>query len=124
MHPMYHLLPLLVERGELSPLHQRLLLDPLPDEELYDLDNDPHEMVNLAGNPAYDEVKGNLSHSLKKWIVSSGDRGFEELSEEHVQFFIEYGKTSRKKHALRIERLADEVRESVMRESPSAVGQE
>ena len=44
-------------------------------EELYDLENDPHEIHNLAEDPAYAAVlKQHRSH-LQKWIEETGDQG-------------------------------------------------
>lgn len=35
--------------------------------ELYDLKNDPHELVNLCNDPAYAEIQQKLSHQLAVW---------------------------------------------------------
>ena len=42
-------------------------------EELYDLKNDPEEIVNLAGNAAYAQVKADLLSTLNTWIEENGD---------------------------------------------------
>jgi len=42
-------------------------------EELYDLKNDPHELVNLAGSPKYAKVQKELSAALDKWIRDNND---------------------------------------------------
>jgi len=44
-------------------------------EELYDLENDPHEINNLAGNPDYSEELQQHREILEKWIAETGDRG-------------------------------------------------
>lgn len=50
-------------------------------EELYDLTNDPHELKNLATDPAYaDELKQHRE-MLANWIEETGDRGQEPESE-------------------------------------------
>ncbi len=46
-----------------------------PEEELYDLAADPHEMINLADNPAYAQQLGQLRSELDDWIVETGDKG-------------------------------------------------
>jgi len=39
--------------SELDSLQHALYFEPRPEEELYDLDNDPYELNNLAGSPQY-----------------------------------------------------------------------
>lgn len=40
---------------------------------LYDLKNDPHELNNLAGDPAYADVRAELAVKLKKWMRVAGE---------------------------------------------------
>jgi len=62
------------QAGRLSPLHQRLLFPPSrPLAELYDLENDPHELNNLAGQPATKEIETKLRIELANWMVAEGD---------------------------------------------------
>jgi choline-sulfatase len=42
-------------------------------EELYDLKNDPEEIVNLAGDAAYADVKADLRSTLDTWIRENED---------------------------------------------------
>jgi len=42
-------------------------------EELYDLQNDPHELVNLAGEAAHAARKKELRAQLDKWIAENDD---------------------------------------------------
>ncbi|MDF1659458.1 MAG: sulfatase [Verrucomicrobiales bacterium] len=46
-----------------------------PKEELYDLAADPHEMKNLADDPAFSEQLSALSNAVDTWIEESGDLG-------------------------------------------------
>ena len=48
-----------------------------PGEELYDIRNDPFEMVNLAENPEYNSIREELRTELNKWMESQGDMGIE-----------------------------------------------
>ncbi|MEK9603541.1 MAG: sulfatase [Flavobacteriaceae bacterium] len=48
-----------------------------PFEELYDLENDPYEKVNLADHNEYYEIKKNLENQLKSWMHQQGDLGIE-----------------------------------------------
>ena len=42
-------------------------------DELYDLQNDPYEMRNLAADPDYEEVKMELIKEMWKWCVETDD---------------------------------------------------
>ncbi|MBM3964138.1 MAG: sulfatase [Planctomycetes bacterium] len=44
-------------------------------EELYDLDVDPHQVTNLAYNPAYQSQRTELGQSLKQWMLDHEDKG-------------------------------------------------
>jgi len=46
-----------------------------PAEELYDLANDPHEINNLAGDPAHAEKLAELKKALFDWQLAIGDLG-------------------------------------------------
>lgn len=47
-----------------------------PIEELYKLTDDPHELVNLADDPAYESIKGKLASRLKQYALETSDLGF------------------------------------------------
>jgi uncharacterized sulfatase len=49
-----------------------------PAEELYDLDADPAELVDLARDPAYADVLERLRPALDGWMAEQGDRGIPE----------------------------------------------
>lgn len=44
-------------------------------EELYDLENDPHETNNLADDPAYKEELNKHRQILNEWILETDDKG-------------------------------------------------
>ena len=46
-----------------------------PPEELYDLENDPHEIHNLAEDSAFQKELDEHRQLLKDWIVETGDQG-------------------------------------------------
>ena len=48
-----------------------------PAEELYNLANDPNEMVNVAEEAAYQAVKKQLQTHLESWIIKQKDTGIE-----------------------------------------------
>jgi arylsulfatase A-like enzyme len=44
-----------------------------PAEELYDLRSDPHQLVNVAGQPAYADRQRELRESVEHWMKDTGD---------------------------------------------------
>lgn len=46
-----------------------------PVEELYDVRADPHEIHNLAGDPAYEEQLLEMRGMLETWMEETGDQG-------------------------------------------------
>ena len=48
-------------------------MSPRPAEELYDVEADPHELVNLAGDPRFAEVLGGMRRALSDWVRETGD---------------------------------------------------
>lgn len=44
-------------------------------EELYDLNNDPHELNNLAGEPSYQDDLARLRAACKAWVNEINDMG-------------------------------------------------
>ena len=46
-----------------------------PEEELYDLERDPFELENRAGDPALGAVKAHLRAELERWMRRQGDAG-------------------------------------------------
>jgi N-sulfoglucosamine sulfohydrolase len=62
------------EAGGLTALHERLYFqNPRPIFELYDLENDPFELTNLAGQPAMKAIEQTLRERLDRWMVREGD---------------------------------------------------
>jgi len=46
-----------------------------PMEELYDLQNDPYELKNLADDSKFASIKKELKKKLKDWVAQQGDEG-------------------------------------------------
>jgi arylsulfatase A-like enzyme len=60
--------------GKLSELHQRLYFqNPRPVFELYDLESDPYQLTNLAGNSDLEATERELVESLDRWMIREGD---------------------------------------------------
>ena len=67
----------------LDTKHSRKLWEPRPFEELYDIQQDPHEQLNLAGNSELMSVKARLANELQTWILRTRDSGFLTEPEMH-----------------------------------------
>ena len=52
---------------------QAQAFDKRQEEELYDLKADPHQLINLALNPEYQEQKKELDSLLETWRQDSND---------------------------------------------------
>jgi arylsulfatase A-like enzyme len=69
-------------RSLLTPLQRALVAPAKPAEELYDLDEDPYEERNLAGEPAHTGTLDRFRAALDGWLVTYGDMG--ELDEDEL----------------------------------------
>lgn len=65
----------LKEAGELTPVQAQWFRDTKPKEELFDLEADPHEIKNLATDPAFKEKLEELSAECDRWVNSFEDTG-------------------------------------------------
>lgn len=63
-------------QGRLEPHRARWFEAPKPPEELYDLEEDPHELRNLAADPAHAGKLGELSAALDEHLLRTRDSGF------------------------------------------------
>ncbi|MFR9582187.1 MAG: sulfatase [Rikenellaceae bacterium] len=63
--------------------------DTRPAEELYDVVNDPHEIVNLATDPRYAKEMDAMRKRLSDWIEESGDRGQYPETKEQLEVVYE-----------------------------------
>ena len=76
----FPVIPLMYElhaKNELTPAQATLMASRLPDEELYDTANDPHEINNLASStdPEHQRVLEELRTELQRWIEETDDQG-------------------------------------------------
>jgi N-sulfoglucosamine sulfohydrolase len=97
-HPIFHLLNIMGVKRMLTPAQEQLL-KPIVREELYDLVNDPFEVVNLAGDGHYEATRKMLADNLAEWIKVSQDRGFDQDSDAIKKHFYDYGVSTMKKGA-------------------------
>lgn len=60
--------------GELNENQLDCFIEPRPAEELYDVENDPFQLNNLAGNTEYENALNEMRKLLDNWIVEFDDK--------------------------------------------------
>lgn len=70
------------DAGELTETQALWFRETRPAEELFDTYNDPHEINNLAGDPAYEEILMELRTACTEWMEEINDLG--ELPEKEL----------------------------------------
>ena len=61
------------DEGRLSPAQADIFIAPRPYEELYDVKNDPDQLLNLASLPRYSEKLNEMRSKIKRWQSETGD---------------------------------------------------
>ncbi len=76
-YPVWNLLKELHAEGKLTPAQAFLCQPTMPPEELYDLQNDPHQIRNLVDSTNPDDVarRTELRRVLEQWIDETDDQG-------------------------------------------------
>ncbi|HZO86299.1 MAG TPA: sulfatase [Verrucomicrobiae bacterium] len=74
-YPVWNLLKELHTAGKLTPEQAALCAPTMPEEELYDLQNDPHEIRNLVKSPEHRKTLERLRGVLDNWIEETNDQG-------------------------------------------------
>lgn len=72
----------LFDAGKLNPA-QAKFWQPKPVEELFDLQNDPSEVVNLAGQPEHIERVKTMRDAVQQWMIDTLDLGLLPEAEMH-----------------------------------------
>lgn len=72
-----------VHREGKDSVQSKKLWSPRPFEELYDIQNDPKELHNIADKAEFREIKNKLSARLKQWSIETRDSGFLTESDMH-----------------------------------------
>jgi len=72
-YPLWTLLPRLQAEGKLTPEQAALCAPTTPPEQLFDLQSDPHQVRNLAGDPKYAEKLTELRAVLDRWMADVKD---------------------------------------------------
>jgi arylsulfatase A-like enzyme len=79
----------LYKDGELDEIQARFISNDRPEEELYDLEKDPYETLNLVNNPDYEQTLEHHRQILNDWIKNSNDNGQYPESEEALRVIYE-----------------------------------
>ncbi|MFX1324286.1 MAG: sulfatase [Promethearchaeota archaeon] len=66
-------LPLDIQRSPSGKFIQETIKKPREEEELYDLENDPHEQANLIKDQAYSKILSELRQKLMDWMIRTQD---------------------------------------------------
>jgi len=72
--PTWRSMEILFARGLLSAGQANCFVAPRAPEELYDVEADPHELRNLAGDPAHAAILREMRRALEAWQRDTGDR--------------------------------------------------
>ncbi len=72
------------DAGQLNEA-QKHFWEPKPAEELYDLEQDPDEVMNLAGSPEHKAIVARMREALKAHLIATRDIGFLPEHEIHAR---------------------------------------
>lgn len=74
-YPVMRLMRRLLAAGKLDSIQAKFMAPTRPAEELYDIQKDPYEINNLAGQPASAAIIDEMRGILQQWIKETGDKG-------------------------------------------------
>ncbi|MGI9545549.1 MAG: sulfatase family protein [Cyclobacteriaceae bacterium] len=74
--------------NKLDSIQDRFFSNERPAEELYNLKEDPFELINLAENSNYSEILTKYATILERWIDETGDRGQYPENEEGLKLML------------------------------------
>jgi len=78
--PTQHSLNLVRDEGRLTPAQADIFIVPRPEEELFDVQKDPLQLLNLVSVPEYREVLQQMRSLLSDWQTKTGDTTPEHLT--------------------------------------------
>ena len=78
--PTQHSLNLVRDAGKLTPAQADIFIAPRPAEELFDVEKDPLQLLNLASVPEYQTVLEEMRILLENWRMQTGDTTPEHLT--------------------------------------------
>ncbi len=95
----------LFDAGKLNEAQSKFWKDK-PVEELFDLESDPDEVHNLAGNPGHAERVAKMRETLQDWMIETADMGLLPEAEMHRRCGDVPPRTYGREGKLNAERLA------------------
>ncbi|MFT6864663.1 MAG: arylsulfatase A-like enzyme [Akkermansiaceae bacterium] len=72
-------------KGELGKIPEWAFFGKRPEEELYDMEKDTHQVNNLANDPKYAEELKRHRNLLTTWIEDTGDKGEQPEAEQNLR---------------------------------------
>lgn len=79
----------MAKNGELNAVQMQFYGEHRPAEEFYDLSQDPHQVRNLADDPAFAKLLAEHRKLLARWIEDTGDLGQQPESEAGLRDVLE-----------------------------------
>ena len=110
MHPIYHVLNILNEKGELTEVAESAWLSRWHRRNCMTCRMTPMKFGILVEDPAYKEVLDQMRKELADWQERYGDYGMEADSPALTEAFDAYGIKSNNTYAKKIQALEDRVR--------------
>ena len=87
-YPTWNLVKELAREGKLTPEAALFASPTKPVEELFDLQSDPHEVKNLAGDPGHAAALKELRGLVDAWVRETNDQGF--IGEDPLDIYRGY----------------------------------
>lgn len=107
----------MMSNGEMNDVQLAFFGPKKPAEELYDLENDPHEIRNLADDPMFAQELLRHRKLLEQWIDETGDKGqVDESDEGLLQVYYRWREKCVNPEYKRVAHLAEPKREPKRRE--------
>ncbi|MCT4646835.1 MAG: sulfatase [Carboxylicivirga sp.] len=95
-YPTLTLMQVLYKNGKLTPEQAQFMKEKRPYEELYDLENDPYELYNLAANKEYEMDLKKLREKLNQWLVKYDTASYPEDASQ-IEFWSKNAKKAYKR---------------------------
>lgn len=105
--PFMPVLRELYAAGKLNEAQSLHMAETRPEEELYDLTQDPWEIKNLASDPIYEDELSDFRALLGRWVMDTDDKGrfpeSMEMYDSDMEPYLRTGKTRRPASAAKVE---------------------
>ncbi|MDG2390640.1 MAG: sulfatase [Planctomycetaceae bacterium] len=88
----------LADAGKLNKAQMLQMAESRLKEELYDMQNDPWELKNLASDPYYSDMLDRMRGHLHEWIETTGDKGQQPEGEMFDSDMAVYLNTKKRRH--------------------------